>query len=318
MASSDLPKLEWHRVASGPLAGAELYLAPEAVDTWRAMVAGTHDRFLFDTVASCRPFDGLVCWDVGAHFGYHALAFAALVGSGGRVIAFEPNPANHSRMSMHLIRNPALASRIAVKPTALSDTTGFAEFRSSDHVESGMSTGGHLASATAPNDPSSYRMFRTSQVETATIDGIVGCGEFPAPDVLKVDVEGAEAAVLRGGREVIQARRPILLIEIHHILQMFETIARLPGGWDLAHAIKLGIKPFADLGANSEALSGSQVDSPCSCRAIFESAPVAMLQSQMFEVFQFLADWGYRLEVLDRDHATPGRCFILAQSESPT
>src|SRR5271167_4521371 len=53
----------------------------------------------------------------------------------------------------------------------------------------------------------------------------------------------------------------------------------LPGDWDFAHAIRLGIKPFAELGANSEELSGSQVDSPCSCRAIFESAPVAMLQS---------------------------------------
>ena len=59
----------------------------------------------------------------------------------------------------------------------------------------------------------------------------------------------------------------------------------LPGGWDLAHAIRLGIKPFAEWGANSEALSGSQVDSPCSCRAIFESAPVAMLQSRIFGVF---------------------------------
>ena len=59
-----------------------------------------------------------------------------------------------------------------------------------------------------------------------------------------------------------------------------ETIATLPGGWDLAHAIRLGIKLFAELGANSQALSGSHVDSPCSCRAIFESAPVAMLQSR--------------------------------------
>ncbi len=47
----------------------------------------------------------------------------------------------------------------------------------------------------------------------------------------------------------------------------------LPGGWDLVHAIRLGIKPFAELGANSEALSGSQVDSPCSCRAIFRIGP---------------------------------------------
>ena len=65
---------------------------------------------------------------------------------------------------------------------------------------------------------------------------------------------------------------------------LFETIATLPGGWDLAHAIRLGIKLFAELGANSQALSGSHVDSPCSCRAIFESAPVAMLQSLLFDV----------------------------------
>src|SRR5208337_4107371 len=43
-----------------------------------------------------------------------------------------------------------------------------------------------------------------------------------------------------------------------------ETVATLLAGWDSAHAIRLGNKPFAELGANSEALSGSQVDSPCS------------------------------------------------------
>jgi hypothetical protein len=68
---------------------------------------------------------------------------------------------------------------------------------------------------------------------------------------------------------------------------ILETLATLPGGLDLAHAIRLGIKPFAELAANSEALSGSQVDSPCSCRAIFESAPVAMLQSLISPNFGF-------------------------------
>ena len=78
-------------------------------------------------------------------------------------------------------------------------------------------------------------------------------------------------------------------------LRKFETIATLPGGWDLAHAIRLGIKLFAELGANSQALSGSHVDSPCSCRAIFESAPVAMLQSR-----KFLDIWaGSKFNILD-------------------
>jgi FkbM family methyltransferase len=224
------PRPEWHKVAAGPLAGAELYLAPEAVDTWRAMVAGTHDRHLLDVVAPYRSGDGLVCWDVGAHFGYHTLCFAALVGCGGRVVAFEPNPANLARMAMNLARNPGLASRVTVKPIALSDAAGRAEFRSLDHVESGLSTGGHLASATPPNEPSSYGLFRRTLVQTATVDELVRSGELPAPEWIKVDVEGAEAAVLRGGRGVIRTHRPLLLIEVHHILQMLE-LSQLLTDW---------------------------------------------------------------------------------------
>jgi hypothetical protein len=60
----------------------------------------------------------------------------------------------------------------------------------------------------------------------------------------------------------------------------------------LAHAIRLGIKPFTELGANSEALSGSQVNSPCSCRAILESAPVTLLQSRFFRRSGSVIWWG--------------------------
>jgi len=94
---------------------------------------------------------------------------------------------------------------------------------------------------------------------------------------------GIEQAYADVGRPPGQARKSLRdsrTLASKSFSKSTETIATLPGGWDLAHAIRLGIKPFAGLGANSEALSGSQVDSPCSCRAIFESAPVAMLQSQ--------------------------------------
>jgi FkbM family methyltransferase len=158
-------------------------------------------------------------------------------------------------MAMNLTRNPTLASRISVKPIALSERSGVAEFRFSDDVEGGMSSGGHLTSALSPSDESVYESFRLTQVNTATIDELVGSGEIPAPDVMKVDVEGTEAAVLRGGQEVIRLRRPVLLIEVHHILQMLE-------------------------------------------------------------VCQLLIGWGYRLEVLDREDAGPGRCFIMGRPDS--
>ena len=58
-----------------------------------------------------------------------------------------------------------------------------------------------------------------------------------------------------------------------------ETVATLPGGWRSVHTIRLEIEPFAELVAHSESLTGSQVDSPDSCRVKLKSAPVTVLQS---------------------------------------
>ena len=58
-----------------------------------------------------------------------------------------------------------------------------------------------------------------------------------------------------------------------------ETIATLPGGWRSVHTIRLEIEPFAELVAHSESLTGSQVDSPDSCRVKLKSASVTVLQS---------------------------------------
>ena len=242
---------KWTTVRAGPLQGAQLFVAADGVDIWTAMAAGDHDQFLFTAAASCRPLHGAVIWDIGAHIGYHSLAFAALAGTEGRVIAFEPNPANLARFEMHLAHNRALGERITIKPIAVSEVSGHAEFRFSDHIESGMSSGGHLSTACAPNDAATYAMFRSTRVDTFSVDDLVSSG-LPGPDVMKIDVEGAEAGVLRGGRKVISTRRPVLLIEVHHILQMVE-------------------------------------------------------------VNNILSELGYTMEVLDREHSTPGRCFVLGR-----
>lgn len=241
-------KPNWHAVRQGPLAGAELFLAPEATDTWQSMLEGTHDAALFDAVRL--PLAGRTCWDVGAHIGYHSLMFAALTGLEGRTVAFEPNPANLS-LQLHLERNPRLAARITVKPWALSDTTGKAKFCFAEHVESGLSSGGHLVGADVPSSTQTCAYLKETDVVTHTLDELVQEGTVPAPDLLKIDVEGAEAAVLNGGRDYLRAKRPVLMIEVHHVLQMME-------------------------------------------------------------VQQLLLSLGYQLQVVDREHATPSRCFVVA------
>jgi FkbM family methyltransferase len=215
---------EWHRIKSGPIAGAELFLAPEAVDTWKLMAEGTVDQFLFDALKGEAILDGAVCWDVGSHFGYHALAFAALAGGKGEVVAFEPNPANQERIRTNLERNPSLAARIRLEPLAVADHTGTMTFVFARHLESGLSSGSHLAAAQTPNSSGDYARFESAEVNTATIDDLVLNRRMKPPTVLKIDVEGAESLVLSGGRMFFQQHRPLLLIEVHHILQMFKVL----------------------------------------------------------------------------------------------
>lgn len=227
-ASSD-PRPRWCKVETGPLNGLDLYISPEAVDTWAAMARGTHDSFLFDAVKSRLPVSGNCFWDVGAHFGYHSMALARLAGTGARVCAFEPNPANRSRFALQLDRNSLIGSCVTISPLALSDSIEKARFVFSDHLESGMSSGSHLSNADRPLPGREYKSFHECDVETSTIDALLESG-FPKPGLIKIDVEGAEAAVLRGGNQFIQQFQPFLLIEVHHILQMFE-ITRMLLNW---------------------------------------------------------------------------------------
>jgi len=58
-------------------------------------------------------------------------------------------------------------------------------------------------------------------VPAIQLDTFLQGADEPAPDVIKIDVEGAELQVLEGGRRLLAEHRPLLLMEIHHICQMF-------------------------------------------------------------------------------------------------
>jgi hypothetical protein len=95
------------------------------------------------------------------------------------------------------------------------------------HLESGLSSGSHLAAAQTPNTAGDYALFDRMEVTTATIDELVFQRGLAPPTVLKIDVEGAESLVLAGAREFFKNHHPLLLIEVHHILQMFQVLQLL-------------------------------------------------------------------------------------------
>jgi FkbM family methyltransferase len=144
---------------------------------------------------------GAIIWDIGANLGLFALP-AALRAS--QVYAFEPDISLAAclRRSLRLRANRRLS--VAVIACAVSDVDGIAAFEISRY-------------STAMNKLQSVGHWNTiavaerHHVPTLRIDRLAQ--SLPPPDLLKIDVEGAEIKVLEGGRETIARKRPIILIE---------------------------------------------------------------------------------------------------------
>lgn len=139
------------------------------------------ERFVLEEL-----LDGLAgtetVWDVGACVGTYACFLAQRLPE-GRIVAFEPEPTNVARLRANLRAN-APADRWTVTAAALSDRDGMATL-DSEFVEPG---GGHHHLTEADG---------RVQVDVRRGESLVSEGT-PAPDVLKLDVQGAELKVLRG------------------------------------------------------------------------------------------------------------------------
>jgi FkbM family methyltransferase len=139
--------------------------------------------------------------DLGAHVGLHTLLFSRLVGAAGTVRAVEPSPANARLLRQHLIWNQC--KNVSVVEAAIGKTRGTNHFRF----------------RTDPTDPAASANSiaydiggETVKVPVLTLDDV--CSDS-VPDLIKVDVEGAELLVLRGGEETLARAAPVLVIAIH-------------------------------------------------------------------------------------------------------
>lgn len=208
---------------------------------------GTNEMPIQEAIGEhVRP--GGVFFDIGANAGFFSLIAARLAGPRGKVVAFEPVPANAAAIR----RNASLnrLANIVVVEAAVADHEGTAELRLDPHPG-----GAVLASTTSRRDGPLIT------VPLVTIDGLVERREAPEPTVIKVDVEGAEAAVLAGLARTAQRLKPVLICEfddsrpelvepkVEAATAMIQswgyTVKRLreayPGlGWTVAHIVATG------------------------------------------------------------------------------
>jgi FkbM family methyltransferase len=137
--------------------------------------------------------------DVGANIGYFTLMFADAVGRAGHVWAFEPTPDYQERIADHLARN-GLGDRVTLLPVGLSDR------RQTCPISVGpCSATLHPVSA---DDTHAVR-----QVQLQPLDDLAQHLQLPRIDLIKIDIDGHEPAMLRGGEQLIRRDRPAIIIE---------------------------------------------------------------------------------------------------------
>lgn len=166
---------------------------------------------------------GYVVYDIGAYIGFYSLLAGRLTGPNGKVYAFEPLPRNIKRIKCHVLLN-GMQDRIFCIPKIITDMSGKAVYRSFGRDDWGRSVGKNNLENPCLTEVD------TLLVETASLDEFVFQDGYPAPSLIKIDVEGEEGRVLTGARRLLKEYKPFIICELHNAesaRQVYEQLTSL-------------------------------------------------------------------------------------------
>lgn len=148
-----------------------------------------------------------VFYDIGANVGFHALTANRFINT-GKVYAFEPMPAVQQLFEKHISLNKKhiINNNIKFSPIAVSNEEKLVEFSNDVNYRDGNTyiIGSYIFAAAA----------NKIMVQCQSIDGLIEQG-FEKPDIIKIDVEGAEYDVLVGAKNTLQQYKPNILLATH-------------------------------------------------------------------------------------------------------
>ncbi len=189
------------RVVRGPVRGMRFVVEPGMGISYAMGLGAYHFDFLR---SKCRP--GMTVYDIGANRGQMALFFARQVGPRGHVHCFEPVHALVHSLQSNLRLNGLGA--VSVYPAAVAEQEGTTTFLYSPQ----RPTSGRLAQVARPDARQS--LTEPLPVNTTALDHLIKAGA-PAPDLIKIDVEGGLEAVLAGAHKLLEQSRPGIYVELH-------------------------------------------------------------------------------------------------------
>ena len=184
-----------HEIDYGPAKGLRMPMRlPDDKGFWK----GTYEEgFCARLGAAVRPGD--VCCDIGAFRGYTA-GVMALAGASA-VCAFEPAPLNQQAVRRVIALNPNLPIKIVEAAVGAEEGA----IRITIHEDASMNFIGEDGSGRP-----------AMEVKMVTLDRMVASGALESPQLLKIDVEGAEASVLRGAANALRTSVREIFVELHH------------------------------------------------------------------------------------------------------
>ena len=190
-------------VLSGPLRGRRWIVGASLHSYW----LGTYERekqALFSKTVARKS----TVFDIGGQVGFYTLLASKLVGRHGKVFVFEPLPRNLDYLQKHLELNKC--RNVTLIEAALSYKNGFALFEAGpDGEKAQLSSNGQL------------------RVMTCTLDTMLELGQIPLPDTIRIDIGGAEFAVLCGAKSLLTKAHPTIFLSIHGDISHRECCAFL-------------------------------------------------------------------------------------------
>jgi FkbM family methyltransferase len=157
-------------------------------------------RFSRELLAAVQPGDTV--WDIGANIGVYAAQFAER--GAANVVCFEPAPAAIAELRRRFPENPRGANPVRIAPIALSRGRGTAKFN---------------ADGASPNNPLGAAGANAIEVQVLSGDEALTELDLPAPNVIKIDVEGYEQEVIEGMPRLLASKTVrSVFVEVHFSL----------------------------------------------------------------------------------------------------
>ncbi len=178
-------------VLQGPLRGKKWIVGSGNHGYW----LGSYEMGKCILFAKTVPPGGVV-FDLGANVGYYTLLSSVRAGPQGRVFAFEPLPRNLQFLKRHLTLNRI--ENVTVIEAAVAERSGTVRFE-----EDSSTSKGRIGAEGA------------LEVQSIALDDWIDREKLPAPDLIKIDIEGAELQALMGAARILASSHPAIFLSTH-------------------------------------------------------------------------------------------------------